>query len=237
MFYHNNIDACVFATNDVIPCRNLSRPQDNHTYLPGSKPELNLAREQSWSWHFIWDAFERPREGEVADVMRHTRNHYHYLIRKFKKNGDLAVRRSLRNAVMRDPSRDYWTAVKKIHKNKSLIQNRVDDKTGSVEQYIILYSCVSSEHTCLSELLMCIKTYERNICQLNYFCIQHCLFVNSTQIFGVIKRLRFCKSDGIDNLYSDNFKHGTGHVFHWISAVINCILCHGYAVHPQIFFA
>ena len=86
-------------------------PQDKHTHLPGWTPELNLAREQSLFWHFIWVTCERPREGEVADVMRHTRNHYHYLIRGIKKNGDLAVRRSFRNAPLRDPSRDYWTEV------------------------------------------------------------------------------------------------------------------------------
>ena len=66
-------------------------------------------------------------------MMHHTRNHYHYLISGIKKNGDLAVRRSLSNALLRDPSRDYWTEVKKIHKNKFMIQNRVDDKTGSVD--------------------------------------------------------------------------------------------------------
>ena len=66
-----------------------------------------------------------------------------------------------------------------------------------------------------------------NICQHNYFCIQHCHFVNSTQIADVIKRLRFGRSDEINYLYSDNFKHGTGNFFHCISVVINCMLCHG----------
>ena len=53
MFYHNIIDACVFATNNAIQYRNLN------TFLAG-KP-----REQSLFWHFMWDACERPREGEV----------------------------------------------------------------------------------------------------------------------------------------------------------------------------
>ena len=166
---------------------------------------------------------ERPREGEVADVIRHTRNHYHYLTDLISdswhqlKNGELTVRRTLSNALLRDPSRDYWTEVKKINKNKLSIQNRVDDKTGDVDiantfadLYIILYSSVPNEHTCLSELLMRINTSVRNVCQHNYFCIQHCHFVNITPISDVIKRLRFGKSDGFDNLYSYNFKHGTG---------------------------
>ena len=158
------------------------------------------------------------------------------MIRGIKQNGDLAVRRSLSNSLLRDPSRDYWTEVKKIHPKKFTIQNRVYDKTGSVDianafadQYSMLYSSVPSEPTCLSELLMRIDTSVRNVCQHNYFCIQHCHFVNSTHISDVIKRLRFGKSDGIDNLYADNFKHGTGYFFHCISVVINCMLCHGYA--------
>ena len=60
-----------------------------------------------------------------------------------------------------------------------------------------------SEPTYLSELLMHVKTSVRNISQHNYYCIQHCHFVNSTQISDVIKRLRFGKSYGVDNLYSD----------------------------------
>ena len=133
MSYLNIIDACVLATKDAIPYRNLSMLQGKHKHLPGWTPEHNLARQQSLFWHFIWVACERPREGEVADGMSHTRNHYHNLIRGIKMNGDLAVRHSLSNALMRDPSRDYCTEVKNLHKNKFSIQNRVDDKTGSVD--------------------------------------------------------------------------------------------------------
>ena len=53
MFYHNIIDACVLATNDAIPYRSFSMPQDKHKHLPGWTPELHLAREQSLFWHFI----------------------------------------------------------------------------------------------------------------------------------------------------------------------------------------
>ena len=45
----------------------------------------------------------------------------------------------------------------------------------------------------------------------------------------LIKILRFGKLDGFDNLYADNFKHGTDHFFHCISVIINCMLCHEYA--------
>ena len=80
---------------------------------------------------------------------------------------------------------------------------------------------------------MCIDTSVRNVCQHNDFCIQHCHFVNSTQISDVIKRLRFGKSDGIDNLYSDNFKHGTG----YFSIVFQLLLivCYAMDMHLPVF--
>ena len=87
-----------------------------------------------------------------------------------------------------------------------------------------------SEPTCLSELLMRINTSVRNVCQHKYFCIQHCHFVNSTQISDVIKRLRFGKSDGIDILYSDNSKHDTS----YFSIVFQLLLivCYVMDMHP-----
>ena len=212
MFYQNIIDARVFAINDAIPYRYFSMPQDKHNmYLVGHR-NLILPENSHYSGILY---------GMHAGI---------------KKNGELAVRRSLINTLLSDPSRDYWTEVKKIHRHKSLIQNRVDDKSGSVDianafvdQYSMLYSSVPSEPTCLSVLLMRINTSVRNICQNYDFCIQHSHVVNSTQISDVIKRLRFGKSDGVANLYSDNLKHGTGQFFHCISVVINCMLCHGYA--------
>ena len=73
-------------------------------------------------------------------MMRHARNHYHYLIRRIKNNGDLGVRSSLRNSLLCERSCDYWTEVKKIHKGKSCIQNRVDIAYAFADQYSVLYS-------------------------------------------------------------------------------------------------
>ena len=82
-------------------------------------------------------------------MLRYAQNTYTYLICRINKNGDLAVRRTLSNALMRDPPRDYRAEVKKIHKNKSYIKKRVCDQTGGVDianalagQYSILYSIV-----------------------------------------------------------------------------------------------
>ena len=136
---------------------------------------------------------------------------------------------------MRDPSRDYWTEVKKIHIYSS-IQNKVDDKTGSVDianafadQYSILYSSVPTEPTYLSELLMYVKTSVRNICQHKYYYMKHCHFVNSTKISDVIKDCVLVSQTELI-IYTQTILNMAHPIFpHCISVVINYILCHEYA--------
>ena len=78
--------------------------------------------------------------------MRHAQNHY-YLIRRIKKNSDLDP------ALTRQcyPTRD--SEVKKIHKNISSFQNKVDDKTSVdianafADQYFIyIQVCIVNLH-------------------------------------------------------------------------------------------
>ena len=37
-------------------------------------------------WHNIWISCGRPRRGAVYDIMRQTRNKYHYAVRKVKRS-------------------------------------------------------------------------------------------------------------------------------------------------------
>ena len=59
---------------------------------------------------------------------------------------------------------------------------------------------------------------------------KHYYYVNSTQISDIIKRLRFGKSDRVDDLYSDTFKHGTSLLFQLL-----LIVCYVMDMHPPVF--
>ena len=52
--------------------------------------------------------------------------------------------------------------------------------------------------------------------------------IDSIHVRNAIKSLRTGKTDRIDNLYSDNFKHGTDYLIHCITLLLNCMLCHGH---------
>ena len=60
---------------------------------------------------------------------------------------------------------------------------------------------------------------------------KHYYYVNSTQISDIIKRLHFGKSDRVDDLYSDTFKHGTSLLFQLL-----LIVCYVMDMHPPVFY-
>ena len=54
--------------------------------------------------------------GQVARIMRFTRNNYHYKIRIIKNESRSRAKQSLANALVNNRTRDYWSEIKKINK-------------------------------------------------------------------------------------------------------------------------
>lgn len=149
------------------------------------------------------------------------------------------VRHSLGNALRQDSSRDYWTEVKKMSKSRSTITSEINGYSNSSDianvfagQYTALYSSVVSTGT--AHMLHDINCSIKNVCFTDSSAHQHCHFLNSADVIKAIMSLRAGKTDPIDKLYSDNFKHYTDYLIHCIVMIINCMLCHGVA--PNSFF-
>ena len=56
--------------------------------LPGWRVELEPLRQDSLSWHAIWQSSGKPNKGQLYEVMKFVRNKYHYAVRKTKKLAD-----------------------------------------------------------------------------------------------------------------------------------------------------
>ena len=51
--------------------------------------------------------------------------------------------------------------------------------------------------------------------------------INVEDVYSAIRSLSVNKSDIIDDLYSDNFKHATALLIQYITKIINCMISHG----------
>jgi exonuclease III len=150
--------ACLSAAESNIP-----HTSDRHTEskrVPGWNERVEPKRQKSLFWHGLWVDCGRPRNGVVADCMRRTRADYHYAVRQVKREEDLIVRDRIANALIVDPSRSFWTEVKKIRNNKACSTKIVDGCTdeNSIAQlfankYSNLFSSVPYDVADMQDLL------------------------------------------------------------------------------------
>ena len=90
--------------------------------MSGWNIDMSIAREKSLFWHGLWIFCGKPETGQVARIMRFTRNNYHHKIRKVKNESRSRAKQSLANALVNNRTRDYWSEIKKITTNQRLSQ-------------------------------------------------------------------------------------------------------------------
>ena len=57
--------------------------------VPGWKDQVESFKQDSIFWHAVWSSAGSPKLGGLFEMMKKSRNVYHYVIRKVKKESDL----------------------------------------------------------------------------------------------------------------------------------------------------
>ena len=86
--------------------------------MSGWNIDMTTACEKSLFWHRLWILCGKTETGQVARILRFTRNKYHYKIRKIKNDRRSRAKQSLANALVNNRTRYYWSEIKKINKSK-----------------------------------------------------------------------------------------------------------------------
>ena len=115
--------ACLAAAEVSIPH---STNRSMGKCVPGWSQRVEPLRQKSLFWHGLWIDCDRPRSGAVADCMRRTRAAYHYAIRQARRDENNIVRERIAEALIKDPSRNFWQEIKKIRNNKAACSRVVD---------------------------------------------------------------------------------------------------------------
>ena len=93
----------------------------------GWTEKVEPARRQSILWHNIWVECGCPKTGNVAGIMRRTREEYHYVVCSIKPEENNIVKQRSAKAVLKDGSRDFWKEVKKLNGKKAVSLSVIDD--------------------------------------------------------------------------------------------------------------
>ena len=121
-----------------------SRAEKDDPYnkiIPGWKEQVAPFKDTANFWHSLWLSAGRPAHGEVYNIMKRTRNQYHYQVRRVKLLADQIRSNKLLEAALSGNS-DLLKEMKRVKSGDNATQpDNVDKKTGAdiPEQFANVY--------------------------------------------------------------------------------------------------
>lgn len=218
-------NACISAANDAIP---LTCPRGLKGRIPGWTERVEPFRERSMFWHGIWIDCGRPRDGQVAAVMRRTRAAYHRQIRLVRKNEEAIIRERVANSVVHDRGRNFWAEIKKIRGTKSSPSGTVDGLSDTAaiaglfaDKYRDLYTSVPYDEAEMS----CIIDEVNDKLPHTVTTGDYTFYIG--ELKEAVKHMKRGKNDGCSQLVSDHLINANDDLLAHISCLFSTFSVHG----------
>ena len=115
--------------------------------IPTPKPKQNVKtksmpgwedvkpfRDESYFWHQIWQSYGRPLNCYVHNMMKTTRNQYHYQLKKCRKAEDKIRKNKLLNSCL-NGGKDLFNEIKRKRKSNTTVAASMDGVTTKIEEH------------------------------------------------------------------------------------------------------
>lgn len=194
--------------------------------IPGWKEYVEPYQDQAHFWHSIWVSAGKPINTELHNLMKKTRNEYHFKIRKCKRLEKLIINRKLiENCFENDL--DIFAEIKKARKTPPEIVNFIDGSTGDEipntfgTVYSELFNRIDDDHN-----LKSIKEeINRNLSETELKEIEK---IDKDIIKEALNKIKTNKSDPVFDFSSDFLKNGPDLLYEQLANIMQQFLIHGY---------
>ena len=192
---------------------------------PGWSENVKQFRESAIFWHQVWLSAGKPLNCQLHYVMKHTRNIYHYQVRKIKKAEDIIKKNKLIDACINGDGQ-IFKEIKKIRSHKPQVATRVDGVTDDVSThfksiYENLYNSVDDKQG-MFDLFNEVnsKIQIGQLLEVNR--------VTKSIVKEAATRLSDAKNDPVFSFSSDCLKNGSDILFEMLSLAFQSFLIHGH---------
>ena len=228
-FNTNIINACLAACNKSIPKTRKARKNKN---VPGWNDIVKDKRDTAYFWHQLWKDNGRPRDGELAKIMRMTRNKYHNAVRHCRKHELTIKTTKIAERLANGQNAEFGSEVKHLNNSSKHVASTVDGCNNPSDianifqnTFEILYTSVPYNADDMEAIKLEVNSRTdqdlRTLCQNDKFPISH------NDIADLTLMLKSNKSDGYIGLSTDCLIHGTHKLYVYLAMLYNCVLLHG----------
>lgn len=201
----------------------------NRPNIPGWSDMVKPFRDDAIFWNSIWKSANKPINCELHNIMKRTRNLYHYKLRKCRRTSDTIKKSKLLDACF-NGNANVFDEIKRMRHTKNNITSNIDGKTEHIEQhfkniYSDLYNKIDDNDE-VNQIYHELNSSINNSMLSDVYCISPALVKEAT------KKLKVHKNDPYFNYNSDCFINAPESLYHKLSIIFQSMVSHGYV--PQI---
>ena len=239
MWFNEIVKILLEASKTTLPTTgNKQKPKT----IPGWNEYVKPKLETSLFWHNIWKECGRPRQGNVADIMRRTRAQYHHAVKYARKEYNNTRNTRMAEAISRNKNRDLWKEVKSMTQSKQELPSVIDGQVGNenivnifYEKSKSLYNTVGFTPQSIQELKQkinrkivgnCIVT--NNEINLESSTEKHLHNISVNELKKAIEDLKKDKKDET-GICTNHIINGTHKLNIVLAMLFNAMLIHGIA--------
>ena len=199
--------------------------KSNNDILPGWNTFVKPSKNDAVFWHNVWISAGRPLNNNLHKIMKHTRNIYHYNLRKCKKSQDQIKRNKLLNACL-NGNGEIFSEIKKIRQCKLVFPSCIDGVSNDVPNHFRnIYSKLYNSIDDTDELFE-VKTYvDSKITKFSAYDVEK---VTPEVVKQAAAKLKDGKSDPTFKFSTDCIKNAPDILFRHLAAIFRSYLYHGH---------
>ena len=114
------------------------------------------AQQRSKFWYKVWCDAGYPSSGVLFQLMKHAKQRYKYKVRRLQHRQEYLRHERMAEALLRDPTRDFWSEVCKSCGKTSATSAPIVDGISGVTNVVNFY------HTKFEKLLNTSRTHDAN---------------------------------------------------------------------------
>ena len=224
--YCKDIVCALEYANECIPKKSAC---NNKARLPGWNTHVKPYRDDATFWRRLWLQQGKPRSGTVAESMRSSRRSYHYAIRAIKQQDAHLRKYNFLHALLKG-DRQFHKEVKKYKGVKSRAPTSVNSCLGEeniadtfASEYKALFNSCNYDSDFQikfrDQISCAIDTSNASMAELKLY---------AADIRNAISHIKRNKSDGVFNLFSDNFINAPDSLSNHLANLLNLCLSHGH---------
>ena len=232
MYAHDVMEAISQSVNAKIP---LSNPRsDYRPPIPGWNQYVKPFRDDAIFWFNVWKSAGKRENCVLHDIMKRTRNKYHFAIRKVRKHDSAIRKEKLLEDYLSGNINNIFENIKTSRKNKSSLATTIDGISGPENISVLfknIYNNVYNKYNnSQNELIDFLDDINVKIKQSDLTFVDR---ITESLICNVISNLQNGKSDVEFNWGSDAIKHGAEELSSHLTLLFRALLIHGHI--PQLF--